>query len=107
MAIRALSRQEFDRFRSAQRTLASLTRKAVEWFADDTGDVIGAIADHHGSDLNWSFVALGRHLDGNFRVFALDFGFPSADDARRLLFAKMETALGTDEALAASSSRSQ
>jgi hypothetical protein len=46
MTIRALSRQEFDRIGSAQGTLRGLTRKAVEWFADDTGEVLDAIADH-------------------------------------------------------------
>jgi hypothetical protein len=96
MAIRAMFRQEFDRFASAQSALADLTHRAVEWFADDTGVVLGAMT-HHESDLNWSFVVLGRNNLGQFHPLYLDFGFWNCDEARRLLFAKMETALATGE----------
>src|SRR5687768_13931429 len=92
MAIRALFRQEFDRFSASQSVLDDLTSKAVEWFADDTGAVLGAIA-HHVSDLNWSFVVLGRNHHADFRAIYLDFGFWNADDARGVLFKKMESAL--------------
>jgi hypothetical protein len=92
MTIHALSRQDFDKLGSAQLALRSLTRKAVEWFADDADNVLGAVADHRPA-LDWSFVALARDQSGKFRVIALDFGFDDQDVARRLLFAKMETAL--------------
>lgn len=88
MAIRALSRQEFDRFRSARATLALLTDRAVEWFADDTGVVLGAIA-YDKSDLQWSFVVLGRDHDGEFRALDHDAGLRVLDDARRLLLERM------------------
>jgi hypothetical protein len=72
MAIRTLSRQEFDRFRSARTTMARrLTDKAVEWFADDMGAVLGAIAYDEG-DLDWSFVILGRDNHGQFCVLGRD-----------------------------------
>jgi hypothetical protein len=89
MAIRALSRQEFERFASAQSALEDLTAKAVEWFADDSGLILGAIA-HHRSDLNWSFVVLSRDCHASFRAKYLDFGFWNADEARRQLFLKMD-----------------
>ena len=92
MAIRALFKQEFDRFSAAQSELEDLTSRAVEWFADDTGSVLGAIA-HHVSDLNWSLVVLCRNHHANFRAIYLDFGFWNADDARCVLFEKMESAL--------------
>jgi hypothetical protein len=91
MTIRALSREEFDKFGSAQLTLRGLTRKAVEWFADDVGNLLGAVADHRPA-LDWSFVALGRDQSGKFRVIALDFGYQDQDVARGVLFATMETA---------------
>jgi hypothetical protein len=103
VAIRALFRQEFDRFSSAQSALDDLTSRAAEWFADDSGAVLGAIA-HYETDLNWSYVVLGRDHHGRFRPRCLDFGFWNCDDARRQLVAKMETALATAIPLAAASS---
>jgi hypothetical protein len=97
MAVRALSRQEFNRFSSAQATLADFTSKAVEWFADDTGLVVGAVA-HHESDLNWSFIVLSRDADRQFRPCYLQFGAWNVDEARRLLLASMRTALATTTA---------
>jgi hypothetical protein len=38
MAIRAVSRQDFDRFGASGVTLTPVTGQAVEWFADDSGD---------------------------------------------------------------------
>jgi hypothetical protein len=99
MPIRALFRQEFDRVASSQGTLADLTSKAVEWFADDSGTVLGAIA-HHQSDLNWSLVVLGLDDQGRFRALYLDFGFWNCDEARQLLFAKMQTAVATGRPVA-------
>jgi hypothetical protein len=94
MAIRALSSQEFDRFRSAQATLTHFTDKAVEWFTDDSSLVFGAVA-HHESDLNWSFVVLDRGTDGQFRPRCLQFGVWNVNEARRLLLAKMAIVLAT------------
>ena len=94
MAIRALSRQEFDRFSSAQATLADFTSKAVEWFVDDCGLVLGAVV-HHESDLKWSFVVLERDAHSQFQPPCLQFGVWNVDEARRLLLAKMQTALAS------------
>lgn len=92
MAIRALSRQEFDRFGAAPATLSDLTRNAVEWFADDTGAVIGALA-YGESDFDWSCVVLGRDHAGVFRSLGADVGLRGHNDARRLLFERMRAAL--------------
>ena len=92
MAIRALSRQEFDRFISAQPTLSDFTSRAVEWFADDSGLVVGAVS-HHASELNWSYVVLSRDANHPFRPCYLQFGAWNIDDARRLLLVRMEMAL--------------
>jgi hypothetical protein len=88
MAIRTLSLQEFDRFRSARTTMARrLTEKAVEWFAHDKGTVVGAIT-YDERDLDWAFVILGRD-DGKYRALDRDVGFDALQDARRLLVEKM------------------
>ena len=97
MAIRALSPRECDRFNSTRATVARYTDdKAVEWFADDTGAVLGAIAYHH-ADLEWSSVVLGRDNHGGFRALNRDAGLRVLDDARRLVVEKMTIALAARE----------
>ena len=94
MAIRALHRQEFDRFAFAQAALCEFTGQAVEWFADDSGLVLGSLA-HHESDPNWSYVVLSRDTSGQFRSRYVQFGARNANEARGVLLATMETALVT------------
>jgi hypothetical protein len=91
MAIRALSPRDFDRFNSTRATLARFTDKAVEWFTDDAGAVLGAIAYHH-DDLEWSSVVLGPDNHGGFRALNRDAGLRVLDDARRLVVEKMAIA---------------
>jgi hypothetical protein len=92
MAIRSLSLREFDRFNAARATVARHTDQAVEWFADDTGTVLGAIAYHH-LNLEWSLVVLGQDQQGEFYTFARDSGLLVLDEARRLVVEKMALAL--------------
>jgi hypothetical protein len=94
MIIRAMFRQEFARIVAAQSILNDFSSKAVEWFADDSGNRLGAIA-YYESDLNWSIVVLDRGRQANFGALYLEFGFWSCDDARRLLFEKMAATVGT------------
>jgi hypothetical protein len=93
MGIHALCLQEYERFNSARSTLARHTDRAVEWFADDTGDILGAIVYHPG-DLAWSWVVVARdHDDGTFRALDRDAARRALDDARRQLVEKMAMAL--------------
>ena len=95
MAIRAVSRQEFDRFRPTRLPIAGLAIEEVEWFADDEGIVIGVIT-RFSLDRDWSIAVLGRDTTrGTFRAFDADANFCRLDTARLLLFAKMEMALAT------------
>jgi len=96
MSIRALFRQDFDRFASTQPTLAAFRVDAVEWFADDTGSVLGAVT-HREADRPWSFVVWARDIHGQFAPLNLQFGAWNADEARRLVIARMRTALLTAE----------
>jgi hypothetical protein len=91
MAIRALCLQDFDRFNSARARMARHTDQAVEWFADDTETVLGAIAYHH-LTLDWSLVVLRRDGDGPFRAMYRAAGLCVLDDTRRLVLEHMETA---------------
>jgi hypothetical protein len=91
MAIRTLTVQEFDRFRSARAALARLTTHAIEWFADDGDLVLGAIA-YHKFLLDWSYVVLGRDGSG-FRPIACDTGLRDLAHARKSLMDRMAMAL--------------
>jgi hypothetical protein len=92
MTIHALSPWDFDRFNSARATVARHTDTAVEWFADDTGAVLGAIAYHH-LNLEWSLVVLGKDRHGKFCTVEHDSGLHILDEARRLVVEKMAVAL--------------
>ncbi len=100
MAIRALTRDEFEQFGATRVTLNGRARKAVEWFADDAGALLGSIACQS-SDLNSSFMILKRAIYGRFNMIHLETGCRDADHARRLLFARMEAILGADGAVSA------
>jgi len=93
MAIRTLSLQEFDQFRSARTPLArGLTNKAVEWFVDDVRTVLGAIA-YDERDLDWRFVILGRDTQNRFRAFDHGAGIKDLEEARRQLVEQMALAV--------------
>jgi hypothetical protein len=93
MAIRTLSTHELDRLGPPRTTMARrLTDHAVEWFADDTGTVLGAIA-FETRDLAWSVVILGRDTLGRFCAFDRDISVGRLPDARRLLVDKMTLAV--------------
>jgi hypothetical protein len=93
VAIRTLSTHELDRLRPARTTMARrLTDHAVEWFADDTGTVLGAIA-YETRGLAWSVVILGRDTLGRFCAFDRDISVGRLADARRLLVEKMASAV--------------
>ena len=93
MAVRALSIQEFEKFGAARVTVDGLTLRAVEWFADDGGVVLGVIA-YHPADLAWALVILGRDIYGKFRALDRDRGLRDLDEARRTLVEKMVLASG-------------
>jgi hypothetical protein len=84
MAIRALTQLEFE-------TLASTIHGAVEWFADDANAVLGIII-HYPFDRVWSFQILRLDHSDTFSLYDFDAGSSNADEARRALVEKMETA---------------
>jgi hypothetical protein len=100
MAIRALSLQEFDRFNSARAAVARHTDTAVEWFTDDTGDVLGAIS-YHAWNLDWSLVVLRQGGRGTFRALARDAGLHALDGARSRLVNTMAAVLMTGDQVSA------
>lgn len=96
MPIRAVSRQEFDRFQPTRLPVADFPIEEVEWFADDDGIVIGVITRFSSDESDWSIAVLGRDTKrGTFRAFDADANFGKLDSARVILLSKMEMALAT------------
>jgi hypothetical protein len=96
MAIRSVSRDEFDKFKPARSPILEMTIEEVEWFADDGGIVIGVLARDRADD-DWSAAILGRDERGQFRAIDMAVSVKTRDEARTLLNAKMEKALATGE----------
>ena len=93
MTIYAITRAAFDKFKPARPTAAETLFEEVEWFADNSGIVIGVITLDH-SDRDYGIVVLGRDERGNFRAFA-EYRVDQLDDARDVLKSKMEKALAS------------
>jgi hypothetical protein len=89
MAIHALSKEEFDGFKAPPVPVAHFTSREVEWFADHDSTVIGVIT-RGTSDRDWSVTVFRRDTHGTIRTCEREAGLQHPDDARRLLFARME-----------------
>ena len=69
MAIRALSKQELDRFGSPSWTLARLTDHAIAWFADDAAPISALLQPRSSSVLATDTLRLTVTLHGVARSF--------------------------------------
>jgi len=67
MVIKDIGRVEFIRRLSLQSDLEHFVGKEVEWFANETGNIIGTIALGDKSR-GWNYVILRRNRIGKFRV---------------------------------------
>ena len=67
MAIKDIGRTEFIRRLSLHSDLEHFVGKEVEWFTNETGNVIGTIALGD-KDRGWNYVILRRNRIGKFRV---------------------------------------
>jgi len=86
MSATSISRAEFVRRLSLDNDLERFIGKEVEWFADDTGNVIGTIAL---GSTGWSYVILRRDKLGNFRVCNVRGNLYGLDAARMDIFSEM------------------
>ena len=67
MVIKDISRAEFIRRLSLQSDLEHFIGKEVEWFSNETGNIIGTIALGD-SSRGWNYVILRRNRMGKFHV---------------------------------------
>jgi hypothetical protein len=94
LAIRPLSRKEFDSFGPARSVIATLVMDEVAWFADKNDVVIGFVARDK-DDKNWSVCVLGPDGRGSFHTIDRAEGFMNESEARSQLVMKMEGALAS------------
>jgi hypothetical protein len=96
MGIRPVSRIEFDQYGPARAPESETIFDETEWFADDSGVVIGVIALYK-SDHDWFIGVLGRDERGIFRAIDVESCIGNIDEARVQLIKKMEEAVSTGE----------
>jgi hypothetical protein len=96
MGIRPVSRIEFDEYGPARAPESEMIFDETEWFADDTGVVIGLIALDK-RDQDWFIGVLGPDERGVFRAIDVESCIENIDDARAQLIKKMEGAVSTGE----------
>jgi len=88
MPIHSISRQEFDAYKPARAPGIEMLVEEVEWFADERGVIIGALARDR-TDHDWSYVVLGPDERGAFRGIEFRVNIDSLDAARESLLTKM------------------
>ena len=80
MAIRPITKEEFDKFKPARGPMvATLVRERV-WYVDDAGNIIGTVFVDLPDD-EWNFVILGRDEHGRFRAIEVKSDFGTRDNA--------------------------
>ena len=88
---RMISRHEFDKLFPDRTLLESFTGQQVEWFVNESNNIVGAI-DHEPRVGTWSYVVMKRNQEGILRVLELNENMISRPDAETELFLKMEAA---------------
>jgi hypothetical protein len=87
MAFRSVSQQEFHGYGPYHGLTTDGLTEEHEWFADADGDVTGVIA----KGPTWVITAFGRDAHGTFLAFDATTVFANVDEARRALFAQMNS----------------
>ena len=91
MAVKDVSRAEFNRLLPLHSTLEHLIGKEVEWFSDKTGNILATIALGD-SNRGWNYVILKRNQMGKFHVCDVGCNFYSHAAARVDLMIAMAAA---------------
>ena len=91
MAIKSISRTEFNRIFTFDSELAPYIGEEFEWYADDAENVIGTIARGM-SDSSWTYTILRRNALGDFLVSTLSRDFMHLQTARVVCLRDMAAA---------------
>ena len=93
MAIKSISKLEFDAFKPSRSPMIAAITEEVEWFADEAHNIIGTVICDT-TDSDWSYVILGRDERGSFRAIQAQ----STIEDRGMAKTKLLLAMGTVEA---------
>jgi hypothetical protein len=89
MAVKSLSKYEFDRRQPARDPMAAQFAEERDWYTDDEGNLLGVLLWDR-VDRDWAFVILGRDERGRFRAIETDVSIPDEATARSLLTTAMD-----------------
>ena len=92
LAIRSISRTEFETFAAVRSGIETMIMDEVEWYTDDQAVVIGFVAREK-LDAGWYISVLGPGSDGHFRAIDAATRISNQSEARSRLFLKMESIL--------------
>jgi hypothetical protein len=81
MGIRTIPHSEFDRLLPHHFTLESLVGEEVEWFSNQSGNMVGTIAKGEGG-AGWNYAILKRDTKGDLHVRKVMNNFLSLNAAR-------------------------
>ena len=88
MAIKTITKVQFDAFSPARTPMATAIATEKAWFTDDAGNIVGTVMFDQ-SDKDWNYVILGRDERGALRWIEGDSSFSSQDEAEQRLTAAM------------------
>lgn len=88
MAVKPISQTKFDSYHPARTPIAEVVCEETDWYADDAGNVIGAVVRDR-TDNDWGYVILGRDEHGHFRCFDQKASIQEKRTARTELIAAM------------------
>ena len=88
MAIQHISRSQFDSYKPARSAMAQVMAEETDWYADDAGNIIGAVIRDR-TDNDWGYVILGRDERDHFRCFDVQSSIDTERAARTQLLGAM------------------
>ena len=96
MAIGPISKSQFETLQPENQPLAKLRLDQHEWFADERGNILGAVVfDPAEEEWGWAALARDPAVPGGFRVVRLQGRLATQDEGRqrlREMMEKLETA---------------
>ena len=81
MAIKPISKEQFDALQPGNKPLERLLVDEHEWFADETGQMAGVVVFEQ-AEKDWGWVILGREAQQEFRVMQMVTRLPNKNEAR-------------------------
>ena len=89
VVIKNISQKEMDQFLLHRFNIDRFIGAEAEWFSDETGNIIGTIAE--GTEkTHWGYAVLRRDDGGKYQFWDLETGIESCDAARLQIVHAME-----------------